>query len=333
MSSDLAEEVVAGRRAAVSRAITLVESSRPEHRARARELLARLPAPDRSAVRVGISGVPGVGKSTFIETLGGRLTESGHRVGVLAVDPSSQRTGGSVLGDKTRMPRLATDDRAFVRASPSAGTLGGVARATSQAMLVLEAAAYDVVLVETVGVGQSETTVAGMVDTFVFLTLARTGDQLQGIKRGILELADVIAVNKADDVGGEDREPEARAAARELGGALRMVHGRERAPAVVTCSGLTGAGVETVWDEVLAHRERLGADGMAQKRAHQQLDFAWALVRDELEQRLRRSEPVRRVREEVRELVLRGELPAVAAADRILAAYDRDDSGPGAPVN
>ncbi len=322
MTDGLAEDVVAGRRAAVSRAITLVESNRPEHRTEARALLAALPVPDRPAVRVGISGVPGVGKSTFIEALGGRLTEDGHRVGVLAVDPSSQRTGGSVLGDKTRMPRLATDERAFVRASPSAGTLGGVARATSQAMLVLEAAAYDVVLVETVGVGQSETTVAGMVDTFLFLTLARTGDQLQGIKRGILELADVIAVNKADSVGGSDREAEARSAARELGGALRMVHGRDRAPAVVTCSGLTGAGVDDVWQRVLDHREHLGVDGLAERRAHQQLDFAWALVRDELEQRLRRSEPVRRVRAEVRDLILRGELPAVAAADRILAAYD-----------
>jgi LAO/AO transport system kinase len=320
--TSLAEDVVAGRRAAVSRAITLVESSRPEHRTEARDLLGDLPTPERPAVRVGISGVPGVGKSTFIEALGVRLTEDGHRVGVLAVDPSSQRTGGSVLGDKTRMPRLATDDRAFIRASPSAGTLGGVARATSQAMLVLEAAAYDVVLVETVGVGQSETTVAGMVDTFLFLTLARTGDQLQGIKRGILELADVIAVNKADGVGGSDREAEARSAARELAGALRMVHGRERAPAVVTCSGLTGTGVDDVWQRVLDHRELLGADGLAARRAHQQLDFAWALVRDELEQRLRRSEPVRRVRAEVRDLVLRGELPAVAAADRILAAYD-----------
>jgi len=236
-----------------------------------------------------------------------------------------------VLGDKTRMPRLATDERAFIRASPSAGTLGGVARATSQAMLVLEAAAYDVVLVETVGVGQSETTVAGMVDTFLFLTLARTGDQLQGIKRGILELADVIAVNKADDVGGVDREAEARSAARELGGALRMVRGREGAPSVVTCSGLTGAGVDDVWQEVLDHRARLGDEGLTEKRAHQQLDFAWALVRDELEQRLRRSEPVRRVRGEVRDLVLRGELPAVAAADRILAAYD--DAEPGAEVD
>jgi LAO/AO transport system kinase len=320
MVDDLVDGVVAGRRATVARAITLVESSNPEHRVQARELLAAMPTPERPAVRVGISGVPGVGKSTFIESLGGRLTAAGHRVGVLAVDPSRRRTGGSVLGDKTRMPDLAADDRAFIRASPSAGTLGGVARATSQAMLVLEAAVYDVVLVETVGVGQSETTVAEMVDTFLFLTLARTGDQLQGIKRGILELADVVAVNKADG----DRQAEARAAARELGGALRMVHGRDRAPAVVTCSALTGAGVDDVWHKVLDHRARLGEDGLAEKRARQQLDFAWDLVRDELEQRLTRSEAVRRVRDEVRELVLKGELPAVAAADRILAAHDEE---------
>jgi len=321
--ADLVDGVVAGRRAAIARAITLVESSNPEHRVEARELLGALPSPEQPAVRVGVSGVPGVGKSTFIEVLGGRLTASGHRVGVLAVDPSSRRTGGSVLGDKTRMPDLAADDRAFIRASPSAGTLGGVARATSQAMLVLEAASYDVVLVETVGVGQSETTVAEMVDTFLFLTLARTGDQLQGIKRGILELADVIAVNKADG----DREAEARSAARELAGALRMVHGRDRAPAVVTCSALTGAGVDDVWQRVLDHRARLGHNGLAEKRAHQQLDFAWDLVRDELEQRLTRSGAVRQVRGEVRELVLRGELSAVAAADRILAAYDEGRRG------
>jgi len=327
----LADGVRAGRRADVSRAITLVESSLPEHRVQARELLATLSVPDRPTVRVGISGVPGVGKSTFIETLGTRLTEAGHRVGVLAVDPSSQRTGGSVLGDKTRMPRLSVDERAFIRASPSAGTLGGVARATSQAMLVLEAASYDVVLVETVGVGQSETTVAGMVDTFVFLTLARTGDQLQGIKRGVLELADLVAVNKADG----DHETEARLAARELAGALRMVHGRGEAPAVVTCSGLTGAGVDDLWQRVLDHRGRLGDEGLADKRAHQQLDFAWALVRDGLEQRLRRSDAVRRLRPQVREQVLRGDLTAVAAADLLLAAYDRadDDGDAAAPVN
>ena len=323
--AELAAGVLARDRAAISRAITLVESSRAEHRARARELLAGLTpaAPEQPAVRVGVSGVPGVGKSTFIECLGTHLTGQGHRVGVLAVDPSSVRTGGSVLGDKTRMARLAVDARAFIRASPSAGTLGGVARATAQAMAVLEAAAYDVVLVETVGVGQSEVTVAGMVDTFLFLTLARTGDQLQGIKKGILEIADVIAVNKADDDGGSDRAGEARSAARELAGALRLVHGRgEWAPPVATCSGLTGTGVDDVWSRVLAHRDHLGAEGLAGKRARQQLDFTWALVRDELDQRLRRSPGVARVREEVRAAVLSGELAAPAAADRILAAYD-----------
>jgi LAO/AO transport system kinase len=316
---ELADGVRAGRRAQVSRAITLVESSKPQHRALARELLADLAADAGGAVRVGISGVPGVGKSTFIETLGTQLTAAGHRVGVLAVDPSSVRTRGSVLGDKTRMAKLATDPGAFVRPSPSAGTLGGVARATSQAMTVLEAASYDVVLVETVGVGQSEVTVAGMVDTFLFLTLARTGDQLQGIKKGILEIADVIAVNKADG----DREQEARTAARELAGALRLVHGKHAwAPPVVTCSALTGTGVEDVWKRVLAHREHLGEDGLRDKRARQQLDFTWALVRDELADRLRRSPSVASIRDEVRDAVLAGELPATAAADRILAAYD-----------
>jgi LAO/AO transport system kinase len=319
----LVEGIRAGRRAAVSRAITLVESSKPEHRVAARELLSEL-AGGPTAVRVGISGVPGVGKSTFIEALGSRLTAAGHRVGVLAVDPSSVRTGGSVLGDKTRMARLAVDPNAFIRPSPSSGTLGGVARATSQAMVVLEAAGYDVVLVETVGVGQSEVTVAGMVDTFLFLTLARTGDQLQGIKKGILEIADVITVNKADG----DREQEARAAARELAGALRLVRGHgEWAPPVVTCSALTDVGVDDVWTRIEAHREHLGAEGLAHKRAGQQLDFTWALVRDELEQRLRRSPGVAAIRDEVREAVLSGELAAPMAADRILAAYDSQPAG------
>jgi LAO/AO transport system kinase len=333
----LVEGVRAGRRADVSRAITLVESSRAEHRAAARELLTELakpslveegaPAPVTRplATRVGISGVPGVGKSTFIENLGGRLTRAGHRVGVLAVDPSSIRTGGSVLGDKTRMSTLSVDPLAFIRPSPSAGTLGGVARATTQAMLVLEAAGYDVVLVETVGVGQSEVTVAGMVDTFLFLTLARTGDQLQGIKKGILEIVDVVAVNKADAAGGSEHEGEARVAARELAGALRLVRGHAGwAPPVVTCSGLTGAGVDDVWQRVLAHREHLGADGLAHKRAEQQLEFTWALVRDELAQRLRSSAGVAAVRDDVRRAVLAGELPAPLAADRLLAAYDGD---------
>jgi LAO/AO transport system kinase len=323
----LVEGVRAGRRAAVSRAITLVESSRADHRAAARELVTRLaeregpPAAQRTVPRVGISGVPGVGKSTFIETLGTRLTGQGLSVGVLAVDPSSVRTGGSVLGDKTRMGRLAADPGAYIRPSPSAGTLGGVARATAQAMVVLEAGGFDVLLVETVGVGQSEVTVAGMVDTFLFLTLARTGDQLQGIKKGILEIADVIAVNKADG-----REAETRSAARELAGALHFVHRGSSGwvPPVLTCSGLTGEGVPAVWDTVLEHRRSLGEEGLAAKRAAQQLDFTWALVRDELEQRLRRSPGVAGVREEVRAEVLAGRLQATTAADRIIAAFDAD---------
>ena len=321
----IAAGVREGSRAEVSRAITLVESSRPEHRAQARELLAEL-GTTAGTVRVGISGVPGVGKSTFIESLGRLLTERGHRVGVLAVDPSSVRTGGSVLGDKTRMAELANNPNAFIRPSPSAGTLGGVARATVQAMQVLEAAAYDVVLVETVGVGQSEVTVAGMVDTFLFLTLARTGDQLQGIKKGILEIADVIAVNKADD-----RETETEAAAKDLAGAMRFVHRGNKGwvPPVLTCSGLTGAGVPEVWQKVLAHRESMGESGLAVKRAEQQLDFTWALIRDELEQRLRRSPGVLAVRDEVRAEVLSGRMQATTAADRIIAAFDGDGTGVG----
>jgi LAO/AO transport system kinase len=317
----LADGVHRRERATVSRAITLMESTKPAHRVAARELLALLDQGD--SARVGISGVPGVGKSTFIEQLGTRLTAQGHRVGVLAVDPSSVRTRGSVLGDKTRMSRLATDPDAYIRASPAAGTLGGVARATTQALAVLEAAGYDVVLVETVGVGQSEITVAGMVDTFLFLTLARTGDQLQGIKKGILEIADVIAVNKADDEGGEDRTGEARVAARELAGALKLVHGNhEWVPPVVTCSGLTGSGIDDVWERVLDHRAQLGEQGLAGKRAEQQLDFTWSLVRDELADRLRRSPGVAGVRDDVRRRVLAGELNAPVAADLILEAYD-----------
>ncbi len=327
--AQLVEQVRAGDRAALSRAITLIESSRPDHRAAARELLAALPSPgfetgpsgpSSTSVRVGISGVPGVGKSTFIDALGTMLTSAGHRVGVLAVDPSSTRTGGSVLGDKTRMPRLAADPNAFVRPTPTAGSLGGVARATAQTLQLLESAAYDVLLVETVGVGQSEVTVAGMVDTFCFLTLSRTGDQLQGIKKGIIEIADVIAVNKAD--GG--REQESEAAARDLSVALRLVRGRDAAPRVVTCSGLNETGISDVWDEVLAHRAQLGDAGLALKRARQQLDFTWALVRDELDHRLQVSPAVASLRAELQSSILAGDLSAPEAADRILAAYDAD---------
>jgi LAO/AO transport system kinase len=316
----LADDVRVGRRAAISRAITLIESSRGDHRTEARELLGLLTPEAGGAVRVGISGVPGVGKSTFIEALGMHLVDEGHRVGVLAVDPSSVRTGGSVLGDKTRMSRLAVSADAYIRPSPSAGTLGGVARATSQAMTVLEAAGFDVVLVETVGVGQSEITVAGMVDTFLFLTIARTGDQLQGIKKGILEISDVVAVNKADG----ERVQEAEATSKELAGALRMVYagGTGWVPPVLTCSAIEGTGIDTVWSRIIRHREFLGSRGLREKRAQQQLDFTWALVRDELDQRLRTDPQVAAMRAEIREAVLSGEMPASTAADKILEAYD-----------
>lgn len=322
MVAALVEGVLAGQRASVSRAITLVESKKPAHRIQARELLATLTPHAGGAIRVGVSGVPGVGKSTTIEALGTTLTAAGHRVAVLAVDPSSVRTGGSVLGDKTRMAQLSVDPNAYIRPSPSGGTLGGVARATAQAMTIVEAAGYDVVLVETVGVGQSEVTVASMVDTFLFLTIARTGDQLQGIKKGILEIADVVAVNKADD--GE-QEMAARAAARELSGALRLVRGTAGAPPVLTYSGLHHKGLDVVWHEIEQHRDRLGPEGLAKKRAQQQLDFTWALVRDELEERLRHSAGVRAVRDTVSARVLSGELHAPMAADQILAAYDGTD--------
>ena len=318
----LADEVRSGDRTAVARAITLVESSRPDHRVAARTLIDVLGTSGRGSAttRVGISGVPGVGKSTFIESLGTRLTGAGQRVGVLAVDPSSARTGGSVLGDRTRMPRLAAEPAAFVRPSPTAGTLGGVTRATAQAITVLEAAGYDTILVETVGVGQSETAVAGMVDTFLLLGLARTGDQLQGIKKGVLEISDVVAINKADG----DRVVEASAAARELTGALRLVYGRGAAwlPPVLTCSGLTGDGVAEVWSAVGRHRIALGPNGLSDKRSAQRLELTWSLVRDELDQRLRHSPAVAAIREDIRLAVLGGTLGPVAAADRILAALD-----------
>ena len=306
----------------MSRAITLVESTRADHRTASRVLLTALAPSAGGAVRVGISGVPGVGKSTFVESLGTALAADGHRVGVLAVDPSSVRTGGSVLGDKTRMPTLAANPRAYIRPSPTAGTLGGVARATAQTITVLEGGGYDVVLVETVGVGQSETTVAGMVDSFLLLGLARSGDQLQGIKKGVLEIADVVAINKADG----DRVVEAKGAARDLAGALRLVRGGHGGwtPPVLTCSGLTGDGVPQVWQAVLDHRRALGAEGLADKRSRQRWELTWALVRDELDQRLRRSPAVTAAAERLREEVLADATPAPSAADALLRAFDGD---------
>ena len=321
--ADLAAGVRAGSRQHVARAITLLESTRPDHRERAGELLTLIADATGGSVRVGITGVPGAGKSTFIDAMGCRLLERGHRVAVVAVDPSSRRTGGSILGDRTRMAALTASDAAFVRPSPAGRHLGGVARATRESMLVLEAAGYDVVVVETVGVGQNEIAVSEMVDTFLLLTLARAGDQLQGIKRGILELADVIAVNKADG----DGEAPARGAARELAGAMRlMMPGpNARRPPVLTCSALTGAGLDEVWAAVLEHREHLEAEGsLAARRARQQQDWMWAMVDAHLEDAVRDTPAVRAQRAEVERAVREGELSAVDGTARILALFTED---------
>ncbi|MET9422360.1 methylmalonyl Co-A mutase-associated GTPase MeaB [Streptomyces sp. NPDC006540] len=309
-----------GSRAYIARAVTLVESTRPDHRALAQRLLTELLPFAGAARRVGISGVPGVGKSTFIDALGSMLTGLGHRVAVLAVDPSSTRTGGSILGDKTRMERLAVDPAAFVRPSPSSGTLGGVAKATRETMVVMEAADYDVVLVETVGVGQSETAVAGMVDSFLLLSLARTGDQLQGIKKGVLELADVIAVNKAD--GPHERD--ARSAARELVGALRLMNPADAAwtPPVLSCSAREGTGLEAVWERLEQHRKVLGSTGaLDAKRREQQIGWTWAMVHDTLLDRLHRHPGVRELTAGLEQQVRSGQMTATLAAERILEAF------------
>jgi LAO/AO transport system kinase len=315
-----AEGVLDGNRGALSRAITLVESAKAEHRAQAQELLIKLLPHAGNSYRIGITGVPGVGKSTFIDALGSSLTEQGHRVAVLAVDPSSSRTGGSILGDKTRMSRLAVDPSAFIRPSPTSGTLGGVARATRETIVLMEAAGYDIVLVETVGVGQSEVAVSNMVDCFMVLTLARTGDQLQGIKKGVLELADLIAVNKADG----EHQMEARKAARELSGALRMLRTEDAVwtPPVLTCSALKQDGLDTVWAQVQRHREAMEEAGQFQaKRSGQQVEWTWSMVRDQLLGQLRAHPKVRELVPDLERAVREGEVPATLAAEKILSAF------------
>ncbi|QDQ97406.1 methylmalonyl Co-A mutase-associated GTPase MeaB [Tomitella fengzijianii] len=317
----LAEGIRAGRRADLSRAITLVESTRVDHRALAQELLMLLLPESGGSHRVGITGVPGVGKSTFIDALGSNLIEQGHRVAVLAVDPSSTRTGGSILGDKTRMGRLSTSPDAFIRPSPTAGTLGGVAKATRETIVLLEAAGYDVVLVETVGVGQSEVTVANMTDIFCFLTLSRTGDQLQGIKKGVLELADMVAVNKADG----KFVIEAKRTARELAGALSLVHPHDALwqPPVITMSGREGSGVEEFWDTVLRHAQVLKEAGeFDAKRARQQVDWTWSMVHEQLLDRLLHDADVKAARGGIEERVRQGTLTAALASQAILEAFD-----------
>lgn len=315
--SELASAIRGGDRSALPRAITLVESTRVDHREDAQRLLMELMPDAGRAVHVGITGVPGVGKSTIIEALGMSLIEQGHRVAVLAVDPSSTRTGGSILGDKTRMARLAVHPDAYIRPSPTSGTLGGVAKATRETIVLLEAAGYDVVLVETVGVGQSEVTVANMVDTFVFLTLARTGDQLQGIKKGVLELADVVVVNKADG----RHATEAKAAARELSGAIRLLYPRETLwrPPVLTASALEGTGLAELWTTVLEHRRVLTEAGeFDARRSRQQVEWMWSMVRDAVLDKVSSNAGVKAIRTDVEQRVRDGLLTPALAAQEIL---------------
>lgn len=301
------------------RALTLIESNNPVHQRQAEALLTRLLPDTGQAIRVGITGAPGVGKSTFIEAVGLHLVQNGRRVAVLAVDPSSGISGGSILGDKTRMTKLSAHPDAFIRPSPSAGTLGGVARKTRESMLICEAAGYDVVLVETVGVGQSETMVADMTDCFLALMLPGAGDDLQGIKRGLLELVDVIAVNKADG----DTLFAAQVAARQYESALRSLLGRQQSlPTVLTCSSLHKEHVDSVWEAVEERYATMKASGeLAERHRRQGVRWLWSIIEDRLRQAVREHPDVCAIRHGLEKEVLAGTLPPEVAARKILDAF------------
>jgi LAO/AO transport system kinase len=311
-------------RAVLGRAITLVESNaRRDYELGQKMLVELLPFTGKSR-RVGITGVPGVGKSTFIEALGSNLTAAGHRVAVLAVDPTSGVTGGSILGDKTRMTKLSRDPNAFVRPSPASGSLGGVARKTRETMLVCEAAGFDVVLVETVGVGQSETTVAEMVDFFLVLMLANAGDELQGIKRGIMELADMIAINKAE----ASNAAAARNAKREYMAALRLMRGNhpDWKPPVLQVSGLHNQGLDLLWEKIEEHRRLFEGNGVLEHRRREQMRrWMWSMVDDRLLRAVREHPAVAAQAAKLELEVLEGKLTATLGAEAILKAFERDE--------
>ena len=312
----LAKTLRAGDRAGLARAITLIESRRSDHQAAARELVQTLLPATGKAIRVGITGSPGVGKSTTIDALGSFLIEGGHKVAVLAVDPTSARTGGSILGDKTRMARLAASDSAYIRPSPSSGTLGGVAAKTREAMLLCEAAGFDVILVETVGIGQSETAVSDMTDFFLALMLPGAGDELQGIKKGMVELADMIAINKADG----DNIKRANLAAADYRSALHILQPRSEhwQPPVVTYSALTGAGIAGLWQKIVDHRNAMTASGdFAARRRQQQVKWMWSMLEQRVLARLRADTSTRARVKKTEAEVAAGHLTPALGAEQI----------------
>ena len=318
---DYVQGVLGGDRRALAKTITLIESSLPAHQEMAGTVIDKLLPYSGKAVRLGITGVPGVGKSTFIESLGMMLIDKGHRVAVLAVDPSSKRSGGSVLADKTRMEKLSVQERAFIRPSPSGGTLGGVARKTRETMIVCEAAGFDVMIVETVGVGQSETTVASMVDFFLVLMIAGAGDELQGIKKGILELADAVAVNKADGSNVDKAE----LARKQYENALHFLTPASLSwtPPVLSCSALEMIGIDVIWEAVLDHEKKLKNTGeLEEKRQKQALDWMWALVEEGLRLRFHKNKEVARQLPKVTRAVKSGQTAPTVAASKLLFSLD-----------
>jgi LAO/AO transport system kinase len=320
--AELVEGIRSGDRRALSRAITLTESTRPDHRDEAQAILDQLLPETGSTVRLGITGAPGAGKSTFIEAFGLHLLDHGKRLAVLAVDPSSRRSGGSILGDKTRMPELSRRDEAFIRPSPGGAQLGGVARRTGEVILLCEAFGFDVVMVETIGVGQSEVAVADLVDMFILLVTPAGGDELQGIKRGIMELADLVVVNKADD----DLAAAAGRTAADYTSAVHLMRPRWSAwgTEVLTCSALLGTGVADVWDAVERFRAAVAASGeLADRRAEQAKTWMWREVEEALVDRLHDDPDVRAMLPELEASVATGSLTPSAAARRLLATFDQ----------
>ncbi|MBT8091394.1 MAG: methylmalonyl Co-A mutase-associated GTPase MeaB [Gammaproteobacteria bacterium] len=316
----LADSVIDGNRRALAQAITLIESTRHDHRDSASALLERLLPHAGQSIRLGISGVPGVGKSTFIEALGNHVIDAGHRVAVLTVDPSSAISGGSILGDKTRMEHLSRRSDAYIRPSPTGNTLGGVTRRSREAMILCEAAGFDVIIVETVGVGQSETKVADMTDMFVLLLLPGAGDELQGIKRGIVELADLILINKADD----NLTKLARQAAAEYRNALRLLHARSAnwKVEVECCSARDGVGIAEAWEVVLRHHEMLNATGQFNaRRAAQARNWMWSDVADDLIGALQCDPEVRKQVPALEAAASEGRIPPTIAARQLLDIF------------